>query len=85
MSAQSLQQMIMRGALDQEFMALMARSPQEAVAQFDLTGEEQSFILGLNARSVKDLAIGVEAWRRGDLSTAHTTPSTLTLATALAR
>ncbi len=83
MSAQALQHMIMRGALDKDFIAQMTRSPHEILAQFDLTGPEQSFILDLHPRSLKELAAGVEAWRRGELP-AHRPAPTHALMTALA-
>ena len=66
MSAQSLQHLLMRSTLDREFTALLIRSPAEAAAQFDLADEERDFIISLQPRSVKELATGIEAWRRGE-------------------
>lgn len=65
MSAQSLQHVVCRGVIDHEFMTLFARSPGEAVAGFDLSSDERAMLLGLHARTLTELAEGVEAWRRG--------------------
>jgi hypothetical protein len=67
MSMQALQHVVCRGAIDREFMALLARSPREAVRGFGLTVAEEEMIVGLGARTLVDLADGVEAWRRGAL------------------
>ena len=84
MSAQSLQHLLMRSTLDREFTALLIRSPAEAAAQFDLADEERDFIIDLQPQSVKALATGIEAWRRGERPRIHHTPAaTVGLATVI--
>ncbi len=70
MSAQSLQHVVCRGAIDAEFLRLLARAPAEALAGFDLAEDESAMIVGLRPQSLEDLARGVEAWRRGDVMSA---------------
>jgi len=66
MSAQTLQHVVCRGAIDAEFLRLLTRAPTEALAGFDLAEDESAMIVGLRPQSLEDLARGVEAWRRGD-------------------
>ncbi len=67
MSAQTLQHIVCRGAIDAEFLRLLGRAPAEALAGFDLADDESAMLLGLCPQSLEDLARGVEAWRRGDV------------------
>ena len=66
MSVQGLQHVVCRGALDPGFMALFARAPHEAIAGLDLSAAERELLIDLQARTLTDLAAGVEAWRRGE-------------------
>lgn len=68
MSARSLQHVVCRGAIDRDFMELFARAPDEAVASLDLSQDERSMLTSLHARTLTELAEGVEAWRTGALS-----------------
>jgi hypothetical protein len=67
MSAQGLQHVVCRGAIDRSFFSELATSPQFALAGFDLTAEERNLILALAPRDLIELAHGIEAWRKGSL------------------
>ncbi len=66
MSAQGLQHVVCRGAIDRDFLQLLARAPSAALIGFDLDADEAAMVMTLDARTLEDLARGVEAWRRGD-------------------
>ena len=82
MSAQTLQHIVCRGAIDAEFLHLLARAPAEALAGFDLADDESAMIVGLRPQSLEDLAQGVEAWRRGDVMPAAPAAGAWRIATA---
>jgi len=65
MSAQGLQHVVCRGAIDRSFFTELARSPIHALAGFDLNDDERALIIGLAPRDLAELTLGVEAWRRG--------------------
>ena len=69
MSTQGLQQVVCRAVVDREFMDLLARAPAEAIAGFELDADERELLLALRPRTLKDLAAGVESWRRGRIAT----------------
>lgn len=66
MSTQGLQHVVCRSAIDRDFLQLFARAPSEALIGFDLDDDETAMVVALGARTLEDLAGGVEAWRRGD-------------------
>jgi len=78
MSAQGLQHVVCRGSIDRSFFSELSRSPQQALAGFDLDADEWELIVRLAPRTLTELAIGVEDWRRG----AAAVPSTPTRALA---
>jgi hypothetical protein len=62
-----LQHVVCRAAIDSDFLKLLAHSPIDALYGFDVAEDEASLIVNLRPQSLKELALGVEAWRRGDV------------------
>lgn len=61
-----LQQLVCKSAIDANFLRWLARSPADAMRDFDLGAEEAALVLALRPQSLDELASGVEAWRRGE-------------------
>ena len=66
MSIESMQSLLWRGVIDREFLNAVLDSPQSALLQYDLTSTEYSALTGTRARSLVDIALTVEALRRGE-------------------
>jgi|GEM_PF-1688202 len=71
MSAQGLQHVVCRGAVDRDFITHLRQTPHDAMVGFDLDEGERSLLASLAPRSLYDLAGAVEAWRRGEVSQEH--------------
>ncbi|HLZ72114.1 MAG TPA: hypothetical protein VKV26_19585 [Dehalococcoidia bacterium] len=65
MAMQTLQTILCRAALDGAFLGVLLEAPRLAVQQYDLSGAELGVLTGSGANSLTDLALAVEAWRRG--------------------
>lgn len=66
MSMESMQTLLWRGALDRVFLADVLDSPGTALLEYDLTPVEFTALAGTRARSLVDIALTVEALRRGE-------------------
>ncbi|HZQ37777.1 MAG TPA: hypothetical protein VFD32_17735 [Dehalococcoidia bacterium] len=70
MAMQTLQTILCRAALDGAFLHELLDAPHRAVQQYDLSPAELGVLAGSSAHSLTDLAVAIEAWRRGEPATA---------------
>jgi hypothetical protein len=68
---QTLQLILCRGAVDRAFLGELLDSPSEALREYDLTSREFAVLAESSARSLVDLAVAVEAYRRGEPARAN--------------
>jgi hypothetical protein len=66
MSMQTMQTVLWRAVVDRQFQAILLSQPAEAVREYDLDAVEASILTVGSSRSLADLAVAVEAWRRGE-------------------
>lgn len=64
MSMEGLQEVLCRSAVDRAFLLLLASAPHKALAGFDLDGAERAVVAEPPVRSLEELAVRVEAWRK---------------------
>lgn len=67
MAIQMLQQILCRCTVDRGFLGTVLTDPQQVLEEYDLSHDEYSVLTGARARSLMDLAVAVEAWRRGEI------------------
>jgi hypothetical protein len=65
MSAQGLQHVVCRGAIDRSFLSELAALPERALAGFDLDNDERTLLIEMAPHNLTELARGIEAWRKG--------------------
>jgi hypothetical protein len=66
MSNESLQTVLWRSALDRAYLAEVLHSPHTALQDYDLAPAEFTAMTSMRAHTLVDLALTVEALRRGD-------------------
>lgn len=66
MSMQNLQAILCRSAVDRAFLGELLTAPYEALREYDLSPVEFGVLAHHGARSLADLAVAVEAHRRGE-------------------
>jgi hypothetical protein len=62
-----MQLVLCRALVDSPFLAMLLDNPYQALAEYDLTSDERAVLAESPAHSLADLAMSVEAWRRGEL------------------
>jgi len=67
MSMQTMQLVLCRAVVDGPFLTTLLENPYQALADYDLSSDERGVLAESPAHSLTELALSVEAWRRGDL------------------
>lgn len=66
MPLRTMQQILCRGAVDRAFLSALLQTPERALAGYELSVEERAVFMTGAPRSLLELAVAVEAWRRGE-------------------
>lgn len=69
---QAMQALLWRGMTDHTFESRLLQHTRDALNEFDLSPAEQSALADSPGHSLRDMAMRVEAWRRGEPASVST-------------